>query len=128
VPAARPGSRAPHLWLGRDGEQISALDLFDTSFVLLVGEKGQAWRTAGEHVAQQLGVPLRCYSIGRKGNLIDQRDEWPSLYGVGANGAVLVRPDGIVAWRTEAALNDPSSELISVLRRILSPEGQSVNR
>ena len=41
VPAARPGSRAPHLWLGRDGEQISALDLFDTSFVLLVETEGQ---------------------------------------------------------------------------------------
>ena len=128
VPAARPGSRAPHLWLGRDGEQISALDLFDTSFVLLVGENGQAWRAAGEHAVQQLGVPLRCYSIGREGNLIDQRDEWSSLYGVRADGAVLVRPDGIVAWRTAAAVINPRSELISVLRRVISPEAQSSNR
>src|SRR5260370_11609848 len=89
VPAARPGSRAPHLWLGRDGEQISALDLFDTSFVLLVGEKGQAWRAAAEHVAQQLGVPLRCYSIGRTGNLLDQRDARPSLSRVPANRPLL---------------------------------------
>src|SRR5262249_23219200 len=43
-PTARPGNRAPHLWVARDGRRISTLDLFDTSFVLLAGRRGGEWR------------------------------------------------------------------------------------
>src|SRR4029079_6614721 len=31
----RPGSRAPHLWIARNGERLSTLDLFNRSYVLL---------------------------------------------------------------------------------------------
>jgi putative polyketide hydroxylase len=120
VPTARPGSRAPHLWLWRDGQTISTLDLYDTTFVLLTGGTGHRWKAAGEQAAQQLGIPLRCYLIGSEGDLIDQGDEWPRLYGVQPDGAVLVRPDGHVAWRTQTAGANPGKELVSVLRRILS--------
>src|SRR5262245_32110666 len=40
---ARPGSRAPHLWLERDGQKISSLDLIGTHFVLLAAAQGQSW-------------------------------------------------------------------------------------
>ncbi|HET6319740.1 MAG TPA: monooxygenase, partial [Chloroflexota bacterium] len=40
---AELGSRAPHVWLTRDGRRISSLDLFGTSFVLLAGPDGAAW-------------------------------------------------------------------------------------
>jgi hypothetical protein len=52
--------------------------------------------------------------------LIDPQNEWPSLYGIEPDGAVLVRPDGHVAWRTQRVSADPGSDLVSVLRRILS--------
>ncbi len=39
----RPGTRAPHVWLDRDGERISTLDLFGRGFVLLAGPEGGAW-------------------------------------------------------------------------------------
>ena len=39
VPSARPGSRAPHVWLERHGERVSTIDLFGTRFVLLAGPK-----------------------------------------------------------------------------------------
>ncbi len=120
VPTARPGSRAPHMWLWRDGQAVSPLDLSDTTFVLLTGRTGHLWKAAGERAGQQLGIPLRCYLIGPEGDLLDQRDEWPRLYGVRPDGAVLVRPDGHVAWRTQTAGANPSRELVSVLRRILS--------
>jgi hypothetical protein len=120
LPTARPGSRAPHLWLRRNGTRISTLDLYDTSFVLLTGRTGQTWKPAAALAAGQVGAPVCCYSIGPDSDLIDPQTEWPSLYGIEPDGAVLVRPDGHVAWRTQSVSGDPGSDLVSVLRRILS--------
>jgi putative polyketide hydroxylase len=120
LPTARPGSRAPHLWLWRNGTRISTLDLYDTSFVLLTGRSGQTWKPAAARAAGQVGAPLCCYSIGPDSDLIDPQNEWPSLYGIEPDGAVLVRPDGHVAWRTQSVSADPGSDLVLVLRRILS--------
>src|SRR5215475_5983719 len=39
----RPGSRAPHVVLGRAGTRLSTLDLFGKNFVLLAGTSGAAW-------------------------------------------------------------------------------------
>src|SRR5215472_13199167 len=69
IPTARPGSRAPHVWLCKGNHQISTLDLYDTQFVLLTGPAGRAWGTAGEQVARSLGIPLRWYVVGPNGPL-----------------------------------------------------------
>jgi 2-polyprenyl-6-methoxyphenol hydroxylase-like FAD-dependent oxidoreductase len=118
VPTARPGSRAPHLWLGRGDERISALDLYDTRFVLLAGPAGQQWRAAGAEVGTRLGISLDCYTVGPTGTLTDRAGEWAVLYGVAEDGAVLVRPDGHVAWRASSAGSDPTARLTDALRRI----------
>jgi 2-polyprenyl-6-methoxyphenol hydroxylase-like FAD-dependent oxidoreductase len=120
VPNARPGSRAPHLWLQQGAQHISTLDLYDTQFVLLSGAAGEAWCRAGEQVAACLGIPLRCYAVGPSGPLIDAAGTWPSLYGVGPDGAVLVRPDGHVAWRAQTADASPAARLTAAFRHILS--------
>ena len=85
VPVADPGCRAPHLWI--DGGARSTVDLFGRDPVLLTAPGGRAWRDA---VAD--GVVSRCVA----------EPTWPALYGVGPAGAVLVRPDGHVAWRAPA--------------------------
>ena len=124
VPIARPGHRAPHARLERDGREISTLDLFDGSFTLLAGSGAADWRGAAGDVARSLGVPLHAFTIGSDGeasaDLRDLDHEWPELYGVGTRGAVLVRPDGHVAWRSAAGHADPRAEIDSVLRRILA--------
>ncbi len=51
VPSARPGSRAPHVWLERNGERISTIDLVGNRFVLLTGAQGGAWKSAAASVA-----------------------------------------------------------------------------
>ncbi len=124
VPNARPGSRAPHLWLCRDGRQISTLDLFDTHFVLLAGPAGSAWICAGEQLAQQLGAPVRCCTVGAEGPIVDTYGQWPALYGLEPDGAVLVRPDGHVAWRSSTLNTNPARTLTSVLRSVLSLDCQ----
>jgi hypothetical protein len=99
LPVARPGSRAPHVWLERDGGRRSTVDLFARRFVLLAGGDGKAWRDAGLTVAAELGVPLEAFTIGPGGDLCDAGESWTDAYGVEDDGAVLVRPDAHVGWR-----------------------------
>ena len=113
VPCARPGSRAPHLWLARDGERISSLDLFGKRFVLLTGLDGaDAWRDA----VGRIGASVDLVVVGE--SVIDPEDQWRALYGV-TDGAVLVRPDGHVAWRSRGAVGDALGTLRAVLDRVL---------
>jgi putative polyketide hydroxylase len=98
VPNARPGARAPHCWVMRNGERVSIHDLLGNDFVLLThGEGGGAWTRAldGER-------HVRHHHVGESGtsaDLIDGEGTWSSAYGMTGDGAVLVRPDGHVAWR-----------------------------
>ncbi len=119
VPNARPGSRAPHVWLEQDNTRISTLDLFGREFVLLTGNEGQDWCNAARGVSRQLGVPLRSYSIGRNGDLYASGRTWTEAYGTEEDGAVLVRPDGYVAWRSATSKPEPAPEIEVALNRAL---------
>jgi hypothetical protein len=107
----RPGTRAPHLWVRQDGETVSSLDLFGRGFVLLAGSEGAGWQQAAEEAAAGVGVPVRPYVLEESG--------FPAAYGVAGAGAVLVRPDGFVGWRTREGLPDPAAALTGALRSIL---------
>jgi len=121
APTARPGSRAPHMWLWDNGKRISTLDLYDTRFTLLTSRHGTSWQSAAEQANTKLAVPLACHTICPDGPLIDSNDEWARLYGIQHDGAVLVRPDGHVACRVPTLGDHASSEkLTTALRRILS--------
>jgi putative polyketide hydroxylase len=96
----QPGSRVPHLWLEQHGKRISTLELVDGHFVLLTGDGGMAWREAASAAAADLGVGLSAYVIGTDGDLVDLEHQWPEKCGVETSGALLVRPDGFVAWRS----------------------------
>jgi 2-polyprenyl-6-methoxyphenol hydroxylase-like FAD-dependent oxidoreductase len=114
----QPGTHAPHLWLEQDGQRIATVDLLDGHFVLLAGPAGVPWQRAAS-VAASLGVVLRAYHVGAKGDLIDLEQVWQLRTGVLDDGAVLVRPDGYVAWRVRSAVPDPASTLGRVLSQIL---------
>ncbi|MFI9291991.1 FAD-dependent oxidoreductase [Streptomyces gardneri] len=122
-----PGSRAPHMWLDRAGNQVSTLDLYERSLVLLSSEDGAGdWHTAATRVAQQLSVPLDSYRIGAgpDAELSPASDtDWAEVHGVTPDGAVLVRPDGFVAWRSEGASADPGAALRQALTAILGRDG-----
>jgi 2-polyprenyl-6-methoxyphenol hydroxylase-like FAD-dependent oxidoreductase len=87
---ARPGSRAPHAWLGPES---STLDLFGRGFVLL--RFGDTSTDSLVQAASRRGVPLSLTDI--------QNDETRELY---ERRLVLVRPDGHVAWRDDHAPSD----------------------
>ena len=86
-PSARPGSRAPHLWIEQQGVELSTLDLVGGKFVLLAGRDYRPVTLATDSVAVLRNG--RDFVAGR----------FEELYGISPNGAVLVRPDGYVAAR-----------------------------
>ena len=117
-----PGSRAPHMWVTRQGARISTLDLYERSFVLLAGSGGQKWRSAVERASLNLGVPVEAYLVGTgpDHDLAPERDaDWAELHGTAEDGAVLVRPAGFVAWRADAAMPDADRVLTNVLQTLL---------
>jgi putative polyketide hydroxylase len=115
----QPGSRVPHLWVERQGQRISTLDLLDGHFVLLVGPDGAPWREAAPGAASSLGIDLVAYRLGSDGDLLDLENGWQTKMGVDASGAVLIRPDGFVAWRTSTLAANPELLLEQVLATIL---------
>jgi 2-polyprenyl-6-methoxyphenol hydroxylase-like FAD-dependent oxidoreductase len=86
-----PGTRAPHVWLERDGRPVSTIDLFNRSFVLVAGAEGGAWRSAA-------APGLEAHQIGA--TLGDPDNAFEGAFGISSRGAVIVRPDGHVAWRS----------------------------
>ncbi|MEV1069647.1 FAD-dependent monooxygenase [Streptomyces sp. NPDC050263] len=115
-----PGSRAPHLWVRRGDERISTLDLYERSLVLLSDADGPSgWHEAAEALAEELVLPLRSYRVGAGSgaDLVPEGDaDWAERHGTVRGGAVLVRPDGFVAWRSPGP--DPAPE--STLRQVLN--------
>ncbi|HEY4019981.1 MAG TPA: FAD-dependent monooxygenase [Pseudonocardiaceae bacterium] len=109
-----PGTRCPHVWLDRDGERISTIDLFWNSYVLLTGSAGGPWVDAAERVAKQFNIPLRAHVIGT-GGLTPTDWSFTEACGIGEGGALLVRPDAFVAQRWTDLAADPDAALSDAL-------------
>jgi len=97
VQSATPGRRAPHVWLGQRDAQLSTLDLFGPGFTLLSASEGGAWRTEATSLAKEFRIRIDGYTVGGTG--LQDRGGFAQAYGLENDGAVLVRPDGHVAWR-----------------------------
>jgi 2,4-dichlorophenol 6-monooxygenase len=97
-PTTRPGAKLPHVWLvDRNGKRISTLDVVGKGlFTLLTGLSGQAWRAAVEAVRCPC---LRIVVIGEDADAQDLYNVWHATSEIDEAGALLVRPDGYVAWR-----------------------------
>jgi 2-polyprenyl-6-methoxyphenol hydroxylase-like FAD-dependent oxidoreductase len=116
-PSARPGFRAPHAYVTVGGAEKSTLDLFGRDFVLLSGSNGEAWPATAGTAGDSLGVVVDAHRIG-----VDVRDadgKLETLYGTGPDGALLVRPDGMVAWRTTESAADADGALQAALAAAL---------
>lgn len=99
APDGRPGHRAPHVDLGGGR---STLDLCSgPDFVLLAGPEGGGWLEASP-------VPV---------HVIDAAP-FCERYGLAPGGAVLVRPDGHVAYRCHEGID--AAGLMDALARVIA--------
>jgi 2-polyprenyl-6-methoxyphenol hydroxylase-like FAD-dependent oxidoreductase len=118
----RPGSRAPHVALHRDRAEVSTLDLFGRHFVMATGPDGETWCSAALAASDRLGLPLDLHLVGGP-ELADPERRFPAAYGISRSGAVIVRPDGIVAWRAADATGASEEVIHDVLAALVSRRG-----
>ncbi len=118
-PSSCPGARLPHAWLEKDRTAVSTLDVTGRGrFTVLTGIGGTGWRTAVARLAAA-GLPIDCASIGPGEDYEDPFGDWASARGTEDDGALLVRPDHVIAWRQCERANDCASALRDVLARIM---------
>jgi 2,4-dichlorophenol 6-monooxygenase len=123
TPTARPGHRLPHAWLERgDGGRLSTHDLTGPGlrFALIAGPEGQPWCDAAARAAEKLGIDVVTIRIGTGGDYGDSTGEWAAVAGLGADGAVLVRPDNHVAWRSPGAAANPDQTMLQTFETVLA--------
>jgi putative polyketide hydroxylase len=101
----RPGSRAPHLVVTHRGTQVSTVDLFSDHWVLVSGPDGTDWSEYVRRSANAGVLGVVWHGMQPAGDLEDVANRFCAAYDVEADGAVLIRPDGFVAWRHAEAAN-----------------------
>jgi 2-polyprenyl-6-methoxyphenol hydroxylase-like FAD-dependent oxidoreductase len=102
----RVGTRVPHLTVPLDGREASTLDAAGHGFALLVTEAPGAWATVADKVVDTVDVPVTVLSLD------PQATGW--------NGAALVRPDGVIAWRGDGSPDAAADDLGEVLTALLA--------
>ncbi|NUP16091.1 MAG: FAD-dependent oxidoreductase [Streptomyces sp.] len=120
-PTTWPGARLPHAMVLHEGSPQPIHDLLLHNGLTLITPAPRAWTQALRGRPFETVLPLQVLGLvapspGDQRILLD-------LYEVGERGAVLVRPDGHVAWRTTEAGPDAADELISLLENRWRPFG-----
>ncbi|KEF51593.1 uncharacterized protein A1O9_12228 [Exophiala aquamarina CBS 119918] len=111
-PSTIPGHHFPHAWLERRNVITSSIDLVPMDRYLLVTSVVGLWEDAQSDL---LNVEI----IDGKTSWRDIEGRWAEVRGVNADGAVLVRPDGIVVWRTHSRTDLGSQNLRDYISKLL---------
>ncbi len=123
VRTSRPGGRLPHAWVHLGGQRKSTLDLVDrAAFVLLTAASGsRRWQAAARAVRAQCALAVRCVALGADA-VADPTgaDVWGGVLGMPEDGALLVRPDGHIAWRATSAA-DATGALLRAVAMLQGP-------
>ena len=117
IPSTRPGARFPHVDFQKNTAPSSSHDLLDYRlFTILLREKGTNWQTALQQfpaaIQQKINV-VRLDQLGLSENVYHQLLE---LCAIEETGALLIRPDGHVAWRTKVLNENAEEELRQVFQ------------
>jgi 2,4-dichlorophenol 6-monooxygenase len=107
-PSSRPGSRLPHGWVERSGQRASTLDLIALDrLTVIAGPAGGAW-VAAARGAHDAGERIEVLQLGRD---VGDRAGWWRSIDMQDDGALLVRPDQHIAFRSRAGRDDARSRL-----------------
>ncbi|MFZ1863934.1 MAG: FAD-dependent monooxygenase [Polyangiales bacterium] len=117
VPSTRPGARFPHVWLDPPDKTRSTHDVLSNEcFTLLHGARGRAWAQAATELSAMLRTTLAVRSIASLTTSSALQEELEALCEVRSGGALLIRPDGHVAWRETMEVPQPKQSLLQALR------------
>lgn len=125
-PSTTPGHHVPHAWLETPQGPRSTLDLITPGrFALIVDERSEDWRAALDQVTHPLAELIDLIAVGPGHPVTDPEGRWAELREVDGTGALLVRPDTIVAWRSQTLPEQPAEALESALMMLLAPTAKS---
>lgn len=121
VAQARPGHRVPHAWIDRNSQRKSTIDLAVMDRFVLVTQPAarQAWLEAIAATAREVDTPIDLVTIGGNGDYEDSMNNWAAVSELSGSGAILIRPDSFVGWRTAVLPDNPGRELTRVTASIL---------
>ena len=119
VPSWSPGARLPHVWITLRGERRSTHDLIGyDKFTLIAGSSNVRFTESARAAAMGEGIALEVVAV--------DNFEWTGAGGIPPDGAVLVRPDGHIAWTAREAGALDAGRFESALRRILAAPNTNV--
>ncbi|KAJ9660318.1 hypothetical protein H2198_002626 [Neophaeococcomyces mojaviensis] len=128
-PTTRPGHRLPHAWLRLNSNDnvISTHDLVSSkcSFLLLTDESGLDWIASAKRLALRHHIPIETTQIGL--HFWDMEDQWNKVKEMKEGGAILVRPDNFIAWRSKGPSKAGGQELEDSFATILGLSQHVVN-
>jgi hypothetical protein len=121
-PTTRPGARLPHASVLHDGRPVPVHDTLRPDALTLLTASVPQWTAAlsGRRRPAVLPIVVTCLAAADP----DGQDQLLALFEVGRQGAVLVRPDGHVAWRTTQSATEGSSDLYRFLEQRWLPYWQ----
>ncbi|MEU3624251.1 FAD-binding monooxygenase [Amycolatopsis coloradensis] len=108
---ATPGCRLPHRWLTDGNRRLSTLDLVGAQWTLLTGPNGTGWLTASTNDLQVRQITAAMVE--------GDPAAFTEMAGTEPDGALLVRPDGFVAWRSRSLPTDPNDTIRSAMHTLL---------
>jgi len=101
----RVGVRLMHHWIETDGQRRSTLDLAGPGFTLLAGPAGRPWIDAAGGIE---GLACHRFADARAAAAVNLPED----------GALLLRPDAVIGWRSGQGANASVSALTGALRRL----------
>jgi 2-polyprenyl-6-methoxyphenol hydroxylase-like FAD-dependent oxidoreductase len=114
-----PGTRIPHLWVNIQNETKSTLDLLGKGFVLVTGSKNDIWAKVTEIIDEKYAIHIPFYNMGKSGIIASTGIKIYRALGIEESGALLVRPDGFVAWKIRNGESNDYKSLTKAIIQIL---------
>lgn len=130
VPTTRPGHRLPHAWLeDKVGAIISTHDLVghQGAMALITDAHGDAWISALSNMTNKQDLEVHTAQIGHNCQYIDRDDNWEKNKEIREGGAVLIRPDNFIVWRSSGPSKRDGKELIEAIHALVSRENVVTN-
>lgn len=117
IPSARPGARLPHIDFQKNTVPTSSHDFLDYRFfTLFIREKGEHWETALRQLPSIIQEKIKVVRLKELGLEMPNFQNMVSFLAIDATGALLIRPDGHVAWRAKALKGNATEALQQVFQ------------
>ncbi len=115
-----PGARLPHVWLGKEREKVSTLDVAGKGiFTVFTGIGGVDWVSAAKELSNELNLMINTIEIGPGKAYTDLYGEWVESREIKDAGCLLVRPDYHIMFRSIEAPYNAYNQLKGALTQVL---------